>query len=134
MAVSQTGETHGCDADRVALLNLKSRKFLDFARRQRIVRRMAQRQQRENRVHHGRINRGQSFGAFQVLEHPFARLPQRPLPQRLPRHALIELQAAIQGQKEIPPAEKLLVPLQCRAPCARVAIQSSSTRNAVRER
>ena len=99
-------------ANRVAFFDLKSRKFVDFARGERIVRRMAQRHQRKNGVHHGRINRGQPFAALQVLEHPFPRLPQRALPQGLPRHAFVQFQAAIQGQEEISPAEQFLVPTQ----------------------
>src|SRR6267378_1019921 len=47
--------------------------------------------QRENRIHHRRIDRGESFSPLDVIQHPDLRFAQRALAQRLPGQFLVEL-------------------------------------------
>ena len=55
-----------------------------------------------------------------MLEQPCTRLAQGALAQRLPRHALVELEAAVEGEKEIPPREKAAIPVECGGAVIRV--------------
>jgi len=78
-------------ANGVALFNFKSRKFLDFAPRQGIVRAMPQGHQRENRIHHRRVDRGKPFGALEVIQHPGLCFAERALAEGFPTRFFVEL-------------------------------------------
>ncbi len=112
------GVPHGRDArlkaDRVFLFDFEPCEFANFARGQRIVGTMAERHQRENRIHHRRINRGEAFGALDVLEHPGFRFTQRAIAQRLPRQLFVELHRAIGGEEEIAPRDERFAPIERR--------------------
>ena len=71
---------------------------------------MAHGNQRKNRIHHGRVDGGQSFAVLQMLQQPILRFLHRAGAERLPGHALEELEEAIERQKEIPPANYAPVP------------------------
>jgi len=77
MHVSHTGETHGCRRIVSPSSISISCKFLDFAERQRIVRPVPHRHQRENRIHHRGINRRQPSVRSMCSQHPLLRFPQR---------------------------------------------------------
>ena len=112
------GVPHGRNArlkaNRVFLFDFKAREFANFARRQRIVGTMPERHQRENRIHHRRINRGEAFGALDVLEHPGFRFTQRAIAQRLPRQLFVKLHRAIGGKEEIAPRDERFAPIERR--------------------
>src|SRR6202022_3759126 len=65
-----------------------------------------------------------------MLEQPVLCLTQRPPAQRFPRDALIQLEATIERQKEIPPTKKLLVPIKCEGLARCVLIQRVHTNSA----
>ena len=101
-------------ANRVALFNFKTGKFLDLAPRQRIVRPMPERHQRENRIHHRWVDGRESFRALDVIQQPRSRFAQRALTERLPGHFFVELQHAVERQKNVFPGNELLAPIECR--------------------
>src|SRR6266550_1983433 len=84
---------------------------------------MPQSQKRKNRVHHGGIDGGQSLGALEMFEKPLPRQAQGTVPQRLPRDAFIQLETPVERQKEIPPAEKLFIPIKRESLAGRVLVQ-----------
>ena len=72
-------------------------------------------EQRENRIHHRRINRAQTFAAFEAFQHPFARASEAHFAKWLPGRTLVELQTAVEREKDIPPGENTACPRRTRA-------------------
>ena len=99
-------------ANGVVFFDFKARKFVDFAQGQGIIRTMAKRHQRENGVHHRRVNGREAFGALDMIQHPGLGFSHGALPERLPGRLLIKLQTAVQGQENVFPGTKLITPIQ----------------------
>src|SRR5215469_9463916 len=85
----------GLDTQRTILLNLIALEKADFARQQRVAPIAALRKQREDRIHHGRIDGAEAFAALQPFEHPLAGASERATAKRVPGKALIKLQATV---------------------------------------
>ena len=88
MAVSHSGEMHGCTRRRRLVFDFVARQKLNFAGQERIVEIAGFGHQRENGIHHRRVDRAEAFAALQSLEHPILRAVQRRLAKRLPRESV----------------------------------------------
>ena len=66
--------------NRVALFDLEPRKFSNLAPGQRVIRPMVERDQGKDRIHHRRIDGGQSLGALNMVKHPRLGFAQCTLP------------------------------------------------------
>ncbi len=99
--------------DSVVLFDFEARKFANLARSERIVGTVTKCHQRENRIHHRGINRGEAFGALHVLEHPGFRLAKRAAAKRLPREVFRKVSAPrSSGQENIAPGNERLAPVK----------------------
>src|SRR5262249_28990208 len=109
--VPKRGDTR-LNAKRILLLNFVALEKTDFSRHQRVPRVAALRKQRENRIHHGRINRAETVAAFQTFQHPLTSTREAGSSKRFPRKTVVELDKAIEPQEKILPGGDAAIPFQ----------------------
>ena len=105
----------GLHAESVFLFDAQLFELVERADHLRIVHRIPQAAQRDDRIHHRGINRSQAVAHLEALQHPLLRLLQRHRAQRTDVHALEPVRNAIEHQEEIPPRNQLLRPVQMHA-------------------
>ena len=91
--------------------------LLDLAQRlddHRMVEFVAEAPQRYDGVRHRRINGADPSAAFDMLQRPVRRLPDRPLPQPPYRHPVVQPEQRVQRDEQIVPREPRTILLQRR--------------------
>jgi hypothetical protein len=122
----ERGVPHGRDArlhrERVFGLERERRQQpFDAARHHRMVVRVAERLQRDERVHPRRLDAAPRAVALLMVDDPALAGAQRATAQRLPRQALVQPQHAVSGEEEVAPRDVRTVAAEADAPPVLVA-------------
>ena len=100
IAVSQIGETHGWKMKRSSVSISSDSKCRMASSAVRMVRRIAQRVERHDEVHHRRIDGAQPFGVVRAGQNPVLRLANRGAANSLAAALLPDLEDAVQVVEE----------------------------------